>query len=110
MMINIPALGTGEGCGDGASHQGLGRGDVMLEAFTADELQELLKTKHGDHAVTAEGVELLTGEVALTDVSTYLAIVVVGAHPAIGERSGRHRADDGAIGVFPADRAGDDGL
>src|SRR3954469_10228643 len=83
---------------------------MMLVAVLANKLEELLKIRHFDYPVSAEGVQLVFGKPAFSQIRGYAASKVVRGNPAIRKRSRTDSSDDCAIGVFLADRSRDDFL
>src|SRR5437879_9910418 len=108
MPMRLPAQISGQGVFDGVRHRGLGGGDVMLVTVPADELEQFLKFRNLNHAVSAKCVQLVLGKTAFAQVGANAAIDIIRRNAAISKRSGTDAPDDGAVGVLLADGPGDD--
>src|ERR1035441_1527314 len=83
---------------------------MMLEAFAADEAQQLLQVGNLGNARAAEGLERIVGEAARACKAADDAVVVVGGIASITHYAGLDAAHAGSEGVLNAHGAGDDRL
>jgi hypothetical protein len=96
VAINVPAHIRVERIIDGIGDRGSGRGDVVLEATTADCLQKPLEVTHLDDTVPAKSVEPVVGEAALADIGRDPGLDVVCRDATVGEGARRDASDDGS--------------
>ena len=107
MAIDFPAHVCAEGLGNCVGFLAQIHGYMMFKAHLADVLHEVLEIRYLHHAVAAERFELVVCEFALACIGTDNAGDIVRGCSAEGCLVGGYLADDGAIGVFLADGAGD---
>ena len=99
-MIDIPTEVVAERLPHRGSAVAAVHGGVMLEAVSADDLQEFRQPLDLDDGSGAEGIERIVGELPVADISTNLSGKVVGADPPEGDRTCRSPALERAHRVF----------
>ena len=107
MAINFPAQIGIESFGYRIGFSAHIYGNVMLEAHFADVPHERLEIGNSHHAVTAEGIEFVICELALAGIDADDAAGIVGSDSAEGRFIRGYSADNRAVSIFLADRAGD---
>lgn len=90
-MIDIPTKVVAERLPYRRSAVAAVHGGVMLEAVSADDLQEFLEPLDLDDGFGSKGIERIVGELPVADISTNLSGNVVGADPSEGHRTCRVR-------------------
>jgi len=110
VSIDFPAHIGIECFGDCVSFLGEVYGDVVFETHVADVLHKVLEVVYFEDAVSAEGIEFVVGEFALSNVAGYQPRRVVGGSSAEGRFCGFDSSGDSPEGVFFSDGAGDDFL
>src|SRR5271170_820455 len=89
VMIDIPTKVVAERLPYRRSAVAAVHGGVMLEAVSADDLQEFLEPLDLDDGFGSKGIERIVGELPVTDISTNLSGNVVSADPPEGDRACR---------------------
>ena len=110
VTIDIPSEIVLEGFRDSTRNLTAGGGYMVFKTVFADVTEQRLQFRNFKDAVSAEGVEFVIGEFAFTDVGSDFTELVIRGDSGESERSRSDLSADSAIGIFFADRTGDNSL
>src|SRR5690554_71388 len=108
VVVNFPVQIASERFRHGVSHVRSAHRRVVLVAVQADVLHQGLEIGNFHYRAGAKRIQPVVGEHTLANVGPDHAVDVIRGHTGKGQRTRRHTPGDSAVGVFGAQRGGQD--
>src|SRR5271157_4404039 len=99
VVIHFPPLVIRQRFGDGGPVAAPIDCDVVLVAVLADVFQQVLQPRDFDHAVAAEALRPVVGDVAFAVISPHASVQIVGGGAAVCERAALELSNHGAESI-----------